>query len=486
MSLPIYEIAVLTKEYVRNHIKNGITQLETNDYPDIVWFAIVSGVLDVRNEFNANVKLHTAEESFEIIIETIKKYSLGNCGEIAYMALYYVITHHPQVYAQIYSIGNGNHVFLIIGRKKPLLPMCLETWDKEAFVCDAWSDTVYPVTEWKEKLKDYKQKAVFLSKAAQREQRTKYKYLEKNVTKLEKPNYKTGFFKSKVYDKIGNEIGETYFFNARGKNYTIPLNNNHYITPLEGYDSISQYRDGALYRRDKIKSVIFLLQPFKVIFPDIQCFYQLLHERHLLRDYSINKELGSTEFLRRKKLINQSIDILKKFTLYLQNLGAECELKKRVAISIPEQCREIDNAIACLNQLLEKRALQDINHFNTISFRDEQFSQIAKVILKEYQSPTSNKMEKVEKMITMADKEDINTFISYFYKVLKPTLQEKRNPILNKVRNFFSPPVNVKSAKVIEQLAELINNYSYQLTKLKRLDEIVARHPENLSNDFTK
>ncbi len=463
MPLSIHEIAVLAKEYARNYIKKGSTQLETNDYSEIHRLALESGILDLRSEVTSNVNSHTKEESLEVQIETVKKYSLGNCGEIARMALYYVVTHHPQVYAQVYSIGNGDHAFLIIGKKKPLLPMRLETWDEDAYVCDPWSNTVYPVSEWKEKLKDYKYSTTALSKETERIQKLKYQELKRSGVILEKPDFRQYFFVSQIYDKVGNNIGKTYFFNENTNNYTIPLNSNHFITPLEDYDSISQYQGGVLYRRAKIKSVIIFLRPFKDIFPNVERLYQLLNERYLLRDGSINEYLEPTELFRREEIINQSIHILKEFKVYLQDLDNESDLQKRCAVSIVEQIQEIDSAIACLAQLLEKRELQDIDRLDNTPIKDDQFSQAVKTILKNYQCPASKKMSVIG-AIAYADA-DVNDFISYFYKVVKPALQVRRNPILDRVRGFFTSPVDVKGAKIVEQLENFINDYSSQLAK---------------------
>ncbi len=59
---------------------------------------------------------------------------------------------------------------------------------------------------------------------------------------------------------------------------------------------------------------------------------------------------------------------------------------------------------------------------------------------------------------------DINSFVRYFYEVIKPTLQIRRNPNLDRVRGFFtlSKP-DVKGAEISEQLEALINNYSSEL-----------------------
>lgn len=462
MPLLINEIALLAKEYARSHVKKGSTQLETNKYAEVRQLAVASAILDLREEVTSNVNSHASEESLEVETETVKKYSLGNCGEMAKMALYYIITHHPQVYAQVYYIGNGDHAFLIIGKKKPPLTTRLETWDEDAHICDPWSNTVYPVTQWKEKLEDYKYKYTGLSEDTKRFQKLKYKDLKKNGFILQTPDYKKKFFVSRMYDKSGKIIGKTYFFGLSKENYTIPLNNNHFMRPVTDYDSISQYQHGSIYRRDKIKSAIIALRPFKDIFPDTKCFHQLLSERQLLWDHSINENLRPDERLRREELVKQSIAILKNFKRYLQNFNYASNIQGMCALPVLEQ-QEIDNTIDCLDQLLKSRALQDVALLNNTPIKDDQFSQEVKKILTKYSCPSLKKMA-VEGAIRRVD-QDVNAFISYFYKVVKPTLQIRRNSTLDRIRGFFSSPVEVKGAKISEQLEELINNYSSQLAK---------------------
>lgn len=48
---------------------------------------------------------------------------------------------------------------------------------------------------------------------------------------------------------------------------------------------------------------------------------------------------------------------------------------------------------------------------------------------------------------------------SYFYEILKPTL-EIRNPNLDKFRGFSTSTISVKSSKVAQQLEKLIRQYS--------------------------
>lgn len=152
------------------------------------------------------------EEAYELEIETTKKYSLGNCSEMAKMALHYVITNYPQLYAQVYYVGNGDHVFLVIGNKKPYLSMFLDGWDPEAYVCDPWSNRIYPIAKWKETLKDYEYITRPLSKEEKISQEDKYNYLQENGLYLEKQTDGRMVSSVQIYSKNGENLGVTYFF----------------------------------------------------------------------------------------------------------------------------------------------------------------------------------------------------------------------------------------------------------------------------------
>ncbi len=80
------------------------------------------------------------------------------------------------------------------------------------------------------------------------------------------------------------------------------------------------YQRGLTYRRAKIKSVLILMRSFKDVFSDSRCLNQLLDERWLLQDGSLNEFLGFAELSRQEALINQSIHILRNFEKYLQAL----------------------------------------------------------------------------------------------------------------------------------------------------------------------
>ena len=234
MPLDIREIAIAAKDYARQYIKKGCTQLENNSYPIENQRALEVAVMDIRDEIYSSSISKKEEIFYERKIEILKKYSIGNCGEMAQMALYYVVTYYPSLYAEHHSIHNGDHVVLIIGKKKPS-SLRLEVWDEEAYICDPWSNKVYRVIEWKQHLKNY----------------------------------------------------TCDFINNRTINATVPLNATQSLIPDPNFNSIAFYYHGSTYHKGKIEAVLYLFRPFKDIF-DTECLNQLLCRRYLLRDYNVN------------------------------------------------------------------------------------------------------------------------------------------------------------------------------------------------------
>ncbi|HEY2567188.1 MAG TPA: hypothetical protein VGH95_05755 [Candidatus Aquirickettsiella sp.] len=387
MPQDISQIAIAAKNYARQYIKKGCTQLENNSYPIENQRALEIAVTDIRDEIHGSFISEKEEIFYERKIEILKKYSIGNCGEMSQLALYYVVTHYPSLYAEYHSIHNGDHVVLIIGKKKPSRP-CLEAWDEEAYICDPWSNKIYRVCEWQQHLKNY-----------------------------------------------------TYnFINNRPINATVPLNATQSLIPDPDFNSINFNYHGSTYRKSKIKSVLYLFRPFKDIF-HTECLDQLLCGRYFLRDYDINEPLETTEQALRETLVKQSIDLLKRFEEYLQRFQNDPEFLKKCALPVSNQLQKIHSAIACLDNLLKV-----------------EFSIMVKDILKKYPCPSSKKIAVAE---AIAKAEDINSFTSYFYESLKPTLEIKRNPNLDKFRGFFtSKSITVKGAQVAQQLEKLIGQYS--------------------------
>ena len=90
MPLDIREIAIAAKDYARQYIKKGSSQLENNASPEEMQYALNIAVNDIRNQIDSSYTSNK-EIFYEKKIEILKKYSLGNCGEMTQIALYYVV-----------------------------------------------------------------------------------------------------------------------------------------------------------------------------------------------------------------------------------------------------------------------------------------------------------------------------------------------------------------------------------------------------------
>lgn len=144
--------------YSRSQILEGTTQLQNNFYDISKKSALGQALNDLRNAFVKEAFFLNIENSitrFEKNIADCKKFSIGNCHELALMALDFMIRNKPEVNAETYSIKGGDHVFLVIGRNKDSDPLKPETWGDDCYICDPWSDSVYPAKEYLVKTKNF-------------------------------------------------------------------------------------------------------------------------------------------------------------------------------------------------------------------------------------------------------------------------------------------------------------------------------------------
>lgn len=153
------QVAKRACAYARTYILLGTTQLINNTYPLAKKRSLSKAVYDLRNACNENslflLEIDLAIKNFYQTIELCKKYSLGNCYELALMALDYVVHNASEVDAEVYQIKGGDHVFLVIGRPEKSHINKPETWGNEAYICDPWSNDVYPASQYLSKIKNY-------------------------------------------------------------------------------------------------------------------------------------------------------------------------------------------------------------------------------------------------------------------------------------------------------------------------------------------
>jgi len=157
------ELAIQAKEYAREHIVLGSTQIENNNFSDNIRNILRMAVKDVRDLMDEETidfyKLEPDENrrNFNLCMSLSSRYSLGNCTELAILALNYMIEHAPQIPAEIYDVIGGDHIFLVIGRKAQSCQKLPETWGDDAYICDPWSNKVYPAKEYRSKFKNFYQ-----------------------------------------------------------------------------------------------------------------------------------------------------------------------------------------------------------------------------------------------------------------------------------------------------------------------------------------
>ncbi len=154
-------IARAANKYARIQIREGSTQLQNNAYDLNKRLALKIAVEDIREASEEDrgffLSIDFTLRCFEQLIANCKKLSIGNCYELALMALHYMIKEHPDMNAEVYRIEGGDHVFLVIGRERDSDPNRPETWGDGAYICDPWSDNVYPAIEYLTKTKNFHQ-----------------------------------------------------------------------------------------------------------------------------------------------------------------------------------------------------------------------------------------------------------------------------------------------------------------------------------------
>lgn len=158
-------IAREAKEYARTKIKKGSTQLENNQLPETYYHFLLRGVSDMRDaktdDISNSYSLDPLEPNaivirYEHSIASSTKYSLGNCEELAFQALDYILDQVPiTINAEVYLIRGGDHVMLVINRSKDSDPKNPTTWGDNAVICDPWSDMVFKASDYLTKVKNF-------------------------------------------------------------------------------------------------------------------------------------------------------------------------------------------------------------------------------------------------------------------------------------------------------------------------------------------
>lgn len=164
--------------YARTKIPEGSTPLVNNLYASAALRISLKKAINQMREYvpilaeqaERNWKKNTQKSDFyeqdrvlvrmKTVVKHFKHNKLGNCGELALVAFYYVLKKQPQTQAEVCLLEKGEHAFLVLGRKIESDPLRPETWGEDAYICDPWANTIYPASQYKEKTKCYKVYAV--------------------------------------------------------------------------------------------------------------------------------------------------------------------------------------------------------------------------------------------------------------------------------------------------------------------------------------
>lgn len=109
----------------------------------------------IYDEINRRMKSGESEvlATFHSVVAVSTKYSLGNCYELSFLALDYILNHFPEMRAELYKIEYGDHAFLVLNRDPDSFMDKPHTWGENAIVCDPLANEVYPAKECFDRLR---------------------------------------------------------------------------------------------------------------------------------------------------------------------------------------------------------------------------------------------------------------------------------------------------------------------------------------------
>jgi hypothetical protein len=156
-SLNNEQIAHEAKAYAQNVILMGFTQVATNDLAIEGRFGVEKAVDEVRDKISAlqrelPIEFDMLTARYLASVEQCKRYFMGNCLELSFMALHYV-AENSEAQAEIFYLDGGDHAFLVVGRYSNSDPKDPDTWGADAYISDPWADKVYSANNYKQELK---------------------------------------------------------------------------------------------------------------------------------------------------------------------------------------------------------------------------------------------------------------------------------------------------------------------------------------------
>ncbi|HSX04048.1 MAG TPA: hypothetical protein VLG76_04905 [Rhabdochlamydiaceae bacterium] len=86
--------------------------------------------------------------------DEVEKFGMSNCDGLACAGFKFALTHFPHANVEIFEIADGDHFFLVIGRKKRSPPHKFIDWGCNTVVCDPWALKYYLASEIPTHLED--------------------------------------------------------------------------------------------------------------------------------------------------------------------------------------------------------------------------------------------------------------------------------------------------------------------------------------------
>src|SRR5207253_7687607 len=151
-----WQMAKEANAYARSIILKGSTQLENNELAAEYFQHLRRGVegnsyARIKNPGSKEIgmrdimdeemtrRINNGESEllaiFYSVITVSKKYSVGNCYELSFQALDYILNHAPDIKAELYQVENGDHAFLVLNRNEDSFMEDPLTWGENAIVC---------------------------------------------------------------------------------------------------------------------------------------------------------------------------------------------------------------------------------------------------------------------------------------------------------------------------------------------------------------
>lgn len=159
---PVTDVMNEAIHYARSHIIKGYTQLDYNHLNSRKQRQLKAGVTAIRDHidepYTTKIDTNAIIERLDQVKTKTSHYSLGNCQELAELALVYIGDTYLGIEAELYTIANGDHVFIVINRDPKSDPEIPATWGKNAYICDPWANIAYPAREFRDKLRDFSYK----------------------------------------------------------------------------------------------------------------------------------------------------------------------------------------------------------------------------------------------------------------------------------------------------------------------------------------